>query len=76
MFTVLISLFIVAWVAAAVIGTQAYFLGEQTKPIHQRNWNSVAFEQIAQSVTGKETDYAVRVPAYSLDAYASNHLSN
>lgn len=76
MFTVLISLFIVGWVAAAVIGTQAYFLGEQTKPIHQRNWNSASFEQIAQSVTGKETDYAVRVPAYSLDAYASNHLSN
>ncbi|MFM6358594.1 MAG: photosystem II protein, Psb35-related, partial [Planktothrix sp.] len=40
MFTVLISLFIIGWVAAAVIGTQAYFLGEQTKPIHERNWNS------------------------------------
>ncbi|VXD20732.1 photosystem II protein, Psb35-related [Planktothrix paucivesiculata] len=76
MFTVLISLFVVGWVAAAVIGTQAYFLGEQTKPIHQRNWNSASFEQIAQSVTGHETDYAVRVPAYSLDAYASNNLSN
>lgn len=76
MFTVLISLFVVGWVAAAVIGTQAYFRGEQTKPIHQRNWNSASFEQIAQSVTGQETNYAVRVPAYSLDAYASNNLSN
>jgi len=29
--TILIALFIVGWVAAAVIGTQAYFRGEQSK---------------------------------------------
>jgi hypothetical protein len=72
--TILIGLFIMGWVAAAVIGTQAYFRGEQTKPIHERNWNSDSFEQIAKSVTGKTTDYAERVPAYGMDAYASKNL--
>lgn len=76
MFTVLIALFVVGWVAAAVLGTQAYFLGEQSKPIHQRNWNSTSFEQIAQSVTGQNTDYSARVPAFEVDAYGSNTLSN
>jgi hypothetical protein len=70
----LAALLIAGWGAAAVIGTMAYFRGEQTKPIHQRNWNNASFEQIAQSVTGVETDYSVRVPAYALDAYSSNKL--
>ncbi|MEB3277526.1 MAG: hypothetical protein VKK42_01205 [Lyngbya sp.] len=68
----LAGLLIAGWVAAAVIGTMAYFRGEQTKPIHQRNWDNASFEQIAQSVTGVETNYNERVPAYALDAYASN----
>ncbi|KGF73618.1 hypothetical protein DO97_16730 [Neosynechococcus sphagnicola sy1] len=74
--TILFSLFVVAWVAAAVIGTQAYFRGEQTKPIHERNWRSASFEQLAVSVTGVETDYSQRVPAYGLDAYSSGLLPN
>ena len=74
--TILICLFIVGWAAAALIGTQAYFRGEQTKPIHERNWNSKEFEQLASSVTGRETDYSNRVPAYGLDAYGSNNLAN
>ncbi|MGB3296812.1 MAG: hypothetical protein WBA76_00985 [Phormidesmis sp.] len=73
--TILIALFVVGWVAAAVIGTQAYFMGEQTKPIHERNWRSESFEQIATTVTGQATDYANRVPAYSGgDAYSSSLL--
>lgn len=76
MFTVLIAVFVVGWVAVALLGTQAYFLGEQSKPIHQRNWNSTSFEQIAQSVTGQNTDYSARVPAFEVDAYGSNKLSN
>lgn len=76
MFTLLIALFIVGWVAAAVIGTQAYFLGEQTKPIHNRNWRSESFEQLAKSVTGQNIDYSQRVPAYNLDAYGSRNLPN
>jgi hypothetical protein len=66
---ILISLFIIGWLAASLIGTQAYFLGEQTKTIHQRNWNSESFDRLAKSFTGNETDYLVRVPAYSIDAY-------
>ena len=72
--TLLIAVIITGWVAAALIGTQAYFRGEQTKPIHERNWNSDSFETLAKSFTGKETDYSERVPAYGMDAYASNNL--
>lgn len=73
MLALLIALFIVGWAAAAVIGTQAYFRGEQTKPIHERNWRSASFEQIAKSVTGRDnaTD---RVPGFRVDAYASQNL--
>ncbi|MEL7038585.1 MAG: hypothetical protein AAFO04_23670 [Cyanobacteria bacterium J06592_8] len=70
----LASLLVIGWVAAATVGTMAYFRGEQSKPVHQRNWDNSSFEQIAQSVTGVETDYNQRVPAYGLDAYASNTL--
>jgi hypothetical protein len=73
----LIALFIVGWAAVAVLGTQAYFLGEQSKPIHERNWRSKSFEQLAASVTGTETSAIERVPGFSgLDAYSSNLLPN
>jgi hypothetical protein len=75
--TILIALFIVGWAAAALLGTQAYFRGEQSKPIHERNWRSESFKQLAKSITGTEIDYNERVPAYgALDAYASNNLPN
>lgn len=74
--TILIAVFVVGWVAAAVIGTQAYFRGEQTKPIHERNWRSESFEKLAQSVTGTETDYTQRTPGFEIDAYASQMLPN
>ncbi|MDJ0616649.1 MAG: hypothetical protein QNJ63_07850 [Calothrix sp. MO_192.B10] len=76
MFGILIALFVMGWVAAALIGTQAYFLGEQRKPIHERNWSSESFDRLAKSITGKETDYSDREPAYKMDAYASNGISN
>ncbi|MCU0532789.1 MAG: hypothetical protein MUD14_02700 [Hydrococcus sp. Prado102] len=72
--TLVICLLIIGWVAAAVIGTQAYFLGEQSKPIHDRNWKSESFETIAKSVTGRDINYAERVPAYRMDAFVSNNL--
>jgi hypothetical protein len=74
--TILIALFVVAWVAASLIGTQAYFRGEQTKPIHARNWRSESFEQLAVSVTGVKTDFNDRVPAFQGDAYGSGILPN
>ncbi|PPT10248.1 hypothetical protein CKA32_002771 [Geitlerinema sp. FC II] len=66
-----IGILIVGWVAAALIGTQAYFRGEQTKPIHERNWNSDEFDRLAESFTGNQTDYSDRTPAYSMDAFAT-----
>jgi hypothetical protein len=72
--TVLIALFVVAWVAASVLGTQAYFRGEQSKPIHARNWRSKSFEQLAQTFSGTETDYNERTLASSLDAFQSSKL--
>jgi hypothetical protein len=71
MFVILSALFVVGWVAVALIGSQAYFRGEQSKPIHERNWNSDSFDQLAQSVTGQATDFTSRVPAYSGDAFTS-----
>jgi hypothetical protein len=76
MFTLLISVLVVGWAAAAILGTQAYYFGEQSKPIHERNWNSEGFEKAAQLVTGRATDYNNRVPGYSGDAYTSAVLSN
>jgi biopolymer transport protein ExbB/TolQ len=71
----LIALFVVGWAAVALLGTQAYFLGEQSKPIHERNWRSQSFEKLAQSVTGVETSFAERVPGFSgMDAYNSSLL--
>ncbi|MEL6439697.1 MAG: hypothetical protein AAFQ80_10635 [Cyanobacteria bacterium J06621_8] len=74
MTTLLIAVMLIGWTAAAVIGTQAYFRGEQTKPIHERNLKSKSFESLAKSFTGQDTDYGTRIPAFALDAYASNNL--
>ncbi len=74
---ILIALFVVAWIAASVLGTLAYFLGEQSKPIHERNWRSDSFEQLAEAITGAKIDYSKRVPAFnSPDAYSSSLLPN
>ena len=74
MTTLLIALVLVGWIAASVIGTQAYFRGEQTKPIHERNLRSESFEQLAKSFTGEEINHAERTPAFGLDAYTSSSL--
>lgn len=74
MTTLLIAVFLIGWMAAAVVGTQAYFLGEQTRPIHERNLKSESFEKLAKSFTGMDIDYAERTPAFALDAYTSQNL--
>ena len=76
MLSLLIGIFLIGWVAAAIIGTQAYFRGEQTKPIHDRNVKSASFEQIAETVTGNQINHAERVLSYGIDSYASNNLPN
>ncbi len=73
----LIALFVIGWAAAVVLGTQTYFRGEQSKPIHARNWRSESFEKLSESLTGKQIDYSTRVPAFSaVDAYDSSLLPN
>ena len=74
MTTLLIAVILIGWTATAIIGTQAYFRGEQTKPIHERNLKSESFEMLAKSFTGRETNYSDRIPAFPLDTYASNTL--
>jgi hypothetical protein len=77
MLVLLLAVFVTGWVAASVIGTQAYFKGEQTKTIHERNWRSESFDQLAAVVTGEKTDYNQRVPGFNVgDAYASRLLPN
>jgi hypothetical protein len=74
---ILIALFVVGWAAAVVLGTQTYFRGEQSKPIHERNWRSESFEQLSESFTGSKIDYGTRVPAFiTVDAYDSSLLPN
>lgn len=74
MATLLTILFVMGWVAAALIGTLAYFRGEQVKPIHERNWRSAGFARLAANVTGTEIDYSTRTPARSIDLYGSSNL--
>jgi hypothetical protein len=70
--TILIALFVIGWVAASVVGTMTYFRGEQTKPIHERNWRSESFEKLAESITGSKIDFNTRVPGFdNLDSYSS-----
>lgn len=72
---ILATLFVVGWVAVVALGSLTYFLGEQSKPIHERNWRSTSFEKLSESLTGNKIDYNTRVPAFNVgDAYASNGL--
>ena len=73
--SIVITLLVVGWVAVSLIGSLAYFMGEQRKPIHERNWSSDSFAKLAESITGKEIDYSNRTPAYRMDAYASNTIA-
>ncbi|BAT56084.1 unknown protein [Nostoc sp. NIES-3756] len=72
--TILFAVLAIGWVAASVIGSLAYFMGEQKKPIHERNWRSASFEKLAKSITGMDIDYSDRTPAYAIDAYTSRTL--
>ncbi len=71
----IVGLFVIGWVAVALLGSLTYFMGEQSKPIHERNWRSTSFEQMAASLTGTAIDYSTRVPAFVVaDAYTSSTL--
>ncbi|MGD1903074.1 MAG: photosystem II protein, Psb35-related [Geitlerinemataceae cyanobacterium] len=64
----LIALFVTGFIAAIALGTQTYFKGEMSKPIHERNWNSDGFESIAVAVTAEELDYNQRVPGFIVNS--------
>ncbi|PPT06931.1 hypothetical protein CKA32_005541 [Geitlerinema sp. FC II] len=70
-----ITLIVIGWTAAAILGTQAYFRGEQSKPIHERNWNNATFDRLAEAFVGRQTNYAVRVPVYAMDEFATRTLN-
>lgn len=64
---VLVGLLVVGWVAVALLGTQAYFMGEQSKPIHERNWKSEGFHALAESFTGNRVNYTERASSYKTE---------
>lgn len=72
---ILAALLLTAWVAVALLGTQAYFRGEQTKPIHERNWRSPGFHRLAVSFTGQQVDYSQRASSYQSEQ-ALNQVLN
>ena len=68
----LISVVVIGFIAAITLGSQAYFRGEMTKPIHERNWNSNSFDSLAEVLTGESMDQFNRQPGFEAgDAYAS-----
>ncbi len=69
MMVILLAVVLVGWFAAAALGTLAYFLGEQSKPIHERNWRSTSFERFSQALTNKEINYAKRIPAFVVEQF-------
>ena len=72
--TVVALLYIVGFVAAITIGTQAYFRGEQTKPIHLRNWKSEGFHRLAETFTGRTVNYEDRASTPSAELALSRVL--
>lgn len=72
---ILAALMLTAWVAVALIGTQAYFRGEQSKPIHERNWRSPEFHRLAETFTGQRVDYSQRASSYRTEQ-ALNQVLN
>lgn len=72
---VVLGLFLVGWVAVALLGTQAYFLGELSKPIHQRNWRSPGFHTLAKSFTGQEVNYTQRASTYRVEKALARALN-
>ena len=69
-------LFISGFVAATVIGTQAYFLGELSKPIHERNWKSEGFHKLAKTFTGKSVNYHDRASTPFVEAALNNIVAS
>ncbi|MGK7907687.1 MAG: hypothetical protein AB4040_10740 [Synechococcus sp.] len=74
--TALAILFVSGFVAAVVLGTQAYFLGELTRPIHERNWKSEGFHKLAKTFTGRSVSYQDRASTPFVEAALNNISAN
>lgn len=73
----LVSVVVVGFIAAITLGSQAYFRGEMTKPIHERNWDSSSFDSLAEVLTGETVDQFNRQPGFEVgDAYTSAVITN
>ena len=73
---VLAIVVISGFVAAVSIGTQAYFLGEMTKPIHERNWKSEGFHRLAKIFTGTSVNYRDRASTPFVEAALNKIVAN
>ena len=74
--TLLIAVLVAGFIAGITLGSQAYFRGEMSKPIHERNWNSESFNQLAETVTGLSMAEVDREPGFDVtDAFASRALA-
>ena len=72
----LIGVLVSGFIAGITLGSQAYFRGEMTKPIHERNWNSSSFDSLAEVLTGEAMDSMERQPGFNVnDAYASSAIA-
>lgn len=69
MMIILVAVILVGWFATAALGTLAYFLGEQSKPIHERNWRSTSFERFSQALTNKKINYSERIPGFVVEQF-------
>jgi hypothetical protein len=76
MLALIAVLFAVGFAAATILGTQAYFLGEQTKPIHERNWKSEGFHRLAANLTGRQVRYQDRASSPAVDAVLDEIFAN
>jgi hypothetical protein len=72
----LVGVILVGFTAAITLGSQAYFLGEMSKPIHERNWNSEKFDSMAEALTGETVDSFNRQPGFEVgDAFSSGLIA-
>ncbi|MEM8714324.1 MAG: hypothetical protein AAGE92_00875 [Cyanobacteria bacterium P01_G01_bin.4] len=69
-------LYLVGFVAAVVLGTQAYFKGELSKPIHERNWKSDGFHSLAKVLTGEDVAYQDRASSPAAEVALSRVLAD
>ena len=70
---ILLSLFLISWIAGAIAITQTYFRGEQTKTIQVRNNISEFFASIAQMLTGSLATQPEKVYVRISDRYSSRN---